>query len=172
MTRIEYSSSPYYNFVVDDLPEEGILTGIYGSISYKKVYDGIAVYESTLSGSGFVPIPVSADVYVPATINNIPVVELHQALKIDSKLPVAIEGANLKRTCFSVDRKNWEDQISSQDDNDRLLALLMMQIIKEREGINLNEKFIDLEILFSRQFVDSCSISCEQQCVLGSVYTS
>lgn len=107
----EYShSKSYYHFEVPgELPEEGILKGKEGELRFKRIHDGFAAYDSTLINSGFVYPGSADDVYVPHTINDIPVTELHQTILLKSRNPFAIENGNLKRVFIKIGKKFLEN---------------------------------------------------------------
>lgn len=61
---MEYKDQFAFQLEVEcELPDEGTLRGRYGEFKFKKVEDGLAVYESTFLGSGFVCTPTSADIF-------------------------------------------------------------------------------------------------------------
>lgn len=92
------------------MPEEGILKGKEGELKFKRVSDGYAVSDSTLLNSDFV-YPGSCDgIYVPHTINGIPVVELHQTVVWKTKRAFSIEHGNLQRLSIKVESKFAERQ--------------------------------------------------------------
>lgn len=115
----EYShSKSYYHFEVSgELPEEGVPKGKEGELRFKRIHDGFAAYDSTLSNSGFVYPGSVDDVYVPHTINDISVTELHQTILLKSPNPFVIENGNLKRVFIKIGKKSLEEQIKDADND-------------------------------------------------------
>lgn len=163
----EYSHSrSYYHFEVPDkLPEEGILKGKEGTLRFKRIQDGFAVYDSTLLNSGFVYPGSVDDVYVPDTINNIPVTELHQTILLKSRYPFAIESGNLKRVFIKIGKAHLEEQVRSAENG---LEVLLAYMFREQEDMNQKNSSVEVEINFcnpTRQ-VELCSIICDDKLVL------
>lgn len=164
----EYShSKSYVHFEVsDELPEEGILKGKEGELRFKRIQDGFAVYDSTLLNSGFVYPGSVDDVYVPHTINDIPVTELHQTILLKSRNPFAIENGNLKRVFIKIGKKSLEKQIKDADNG---LGALLLYMLREQEDRNQKNSSVEVEINFCgnpRQQVELCSIICDDKLVL------
>ena len=108
----EHNSNSYRNFeVLGELPEECILKDRGGELRFKRIQDGFAVYDSTLSTSGFVCPGSPDDVYVPDTINNVPVTELHQTIFLKSRHSFNIENGRLKRVFIKIGKKPLEEQL-------------------------------------------------------------
>lgn len=164
-TEYNYSESYFAFEAAGELPDEGILTGEKGNFRFQRVNDGFAIYDSTLPGTGFVSWPVSEDIYVPDTINGIPVTEIHQSVRLKTTYPIAVEGGKLKRVYLNIKRSTVEDQIRDQGDVLRALLLFMM---RDKEEVNQREKFIEIDIDFckSDSMVELCEITCEQKCIL------
>lgn len=161
----EYDSKFYRDFEVsEELPKEGILKGREGDLRFKRVQDGLAVYDSTLLTSGFVYLGSPDDVYVPATINGIPVIELHQTILLKSRKMLTIENGNLKRVFLKIGR--CSKQISNTDNG---LGALLPYILREQEGQNQKDSSLEVEIGFcgnGGQQVELCSITCDDKLVL------
>ena len=161
----EYDSKFYRDFEVsEELPKEGILKGREGDLRFKRVQDGLAVYDSTLLTSGFVYPGSPDDVYIPATINGIPVIELHQTILLKSRKMLTIENGNLKRVFLKIGR--CSKQISNTDNG---LGALLSYILREQEGQNQKDSSLEVEIGFcgnEGQQVELCSITCDDKLVL------
>ena len=96
MAIMNYHFERYDELLVDGtLPMEGTILGKEGEFQFKMLDDGMAVYNSSLLGSGFGP-PASQSIYVPKTVNGIPIVELHQEVDREKAMDVCIEANNLK----------------------------------------------------------------------------
>ncbi|HEL1618529.1 TPA: leucine-rich repeat domain-containing protein [Streptococcus suis] len=162
----EYSYESYFHFEVSgELPEEGILKGKEGELRFKRIQDGLAVYDSTLLNSGFVYPGSADDVYVPHTINDIPVTELHQTIHLKSRNPFTIENGNLKRVFIKIGKKSLEKQIKDADNG--LVALLLYAFCVEDR--NQKNSSVEVEFFFggnSKQQVELCSIICDDKLVL------
>ena len=161
----EYSYESYFHFEVSgELPEEGILKGKEGELRFKRIQDGLAVYDSTFLTSGFDLHSSAASVYVPDTINDIPVTELHQTILLESRDPFAIEGMNLKRVFVKIGKKSLEEQIRSSDN---VLGTLLRYRLREKEDLNQKNSTLEVNIYFytrERQ-VELCSITCDDELV-------
>ena len=161
----EYSHSKSYACfeVADELPEEGILKGEEGEFRYKRIQDGFAVYDSTLLNSGFVYPGSDDDVYVPSTINDIPVTELHQTILLRSRNPVTIENRNLKRVFLKIGKKTLDEQM---EDADNSLGVLLLYVLREQNGRNQNSSSVEAMINLGLRTVELCSIICDDKLVL------
>lgn len=164
----EYSySESYFHFeVADVLPEEGLLKGEKGQIWFKRVQDGLAVYDSTLPNTGFMYPGSPDDIYVPHTINHIPVTELHQSLLPKSYLSVGIENGNLKRVFLEISRRSINKKMEETQDPAKIFALYLIYAGKD----SVERKFpTEIEISFAGtpiNQVDFCSIICDDQMLL------
>jgi hypothetical protein len=163
----EYTHSrTYFDFeVTGGLPQEGILTGNEGKVRFKRIDDGIALYDSTLRTSGFVYPGSIDDIYVPGTINNIPVTELHQTIWLKSRRSFAIENKNLKRIYMEIGRKSLESQMKSSENG---LGELLLYMLREEECLNQNNESIevDFEIIGGGQQIEICEIKSNDKLVL------
>lgn len=163
----EYSHSKSYLHleVADELPEEGILKGKEGELRFKRIQDGFAICDSTLLNSGFVYPGSMDDVYVPSTINDIPVTELHQTILLKSRNPFTIENGSLK-IFIRIGKKSFAKQMKKADND---LDALLLYMLRERENRNPKNSSIEVEFNFCgnpRQQVESCSIVCDDKLVL------
>ncbi|HFI0795342.1 TPA: leucine-rich repeat domain-containing protein [Streptococcus suis] len=163
VTECSYES--YFHFKVSgELPEEGILKGKKGELRFKRIQDGLAVYDSTFFTSGFDNYSSAASVYVPNTINDIPVTELHQTILLEYREPFAIEGKNLKRVFVKIGKKSLEEQIRVSDSS---LGTLLPNMLREKDGLNQKNSTLEVNIYFytrERQ-VELCSITCDEELV-------
>lgn len=157
----EYShSKSYFDFeVADELPEEGILKGREGDLKFKRIKDGFAVYDSTLLTSGFIYPGSDNDVYVPHTINDIPVTELHQTIILKSRNPFTIESGNLKRVFIKISKSSLEEQIKSADNT---LGTLLLYMLREQDDRNQKDSSVEAKINFcgNHQHIELCSVVC------------
>lgn len=169
----------YFQFeVCGELPDEGILKGKEGEFEFKRVQDGYAIYNSSLLNSGFLWPGSRDDVYVPHTINNIPVTELHQtisqqfpecAISQQSKWAFSIEHGNLQRLYIKLKKKSLDQQLKDFDnfDNKLLGALLLYAAIEK--GENQENNFTELKFDFCGsqiREIEYCSITCDDKLVL------
>lgn len=148
------------------LPEEGILKGKEGEIRFKRIHDGLAVYDTTLLNTGFVYPGSDDDVYIPHTINNIPITEMHQTVLLRSKIPFTIEHGNLKRVYITVGKGTLDNQMK---DGNNGLGILLLHMLREQK--NLNQEDSSLEVSFSfcgspSDQVELCSIKSDDLLVL------
>lgn len=159
----EYSHpNVYWDLVVDaELPEKGDLHGKEGTLSFRRIYDGIAVYNSTLLTSGFVCPGSPQDVFVPGTINGIPVTELHQCIDFKCSMPmeasVAIESRNLRRV-YLQDGKREKDV-----DTTEKWASALLEIIENKERENRVATAAFNFYGNADHIADLCHISCESK---------
>ena len=161
----------YNNITVkQELETEGILSGSYGNLHFKRCEDGYAIFDSNFIGSGFVCWPTSADIGFPAFINGLPVTEIHQSISISSTYPIAIEAPQLKRAYLKISKSNLDDQIREAGDAFRALVLLML---RDNENVNQKEQFIEVSIDFCKEnsSIDYCKIECNDKCILHSIAT-
>lgn len=160
-------SSSYFHFEVPDkLPEEGILKGKEGELRFKRVQDGFAVYNSTLINTGFVYPGSDDDVYVPHTINNTPVTELHQTILLKSRNPFAIENGNLKRVFIEIGKNPFEKQVKRAENG---LGALLAYMLREQDDRNQKKSSVEVEVNFygnPRRQVELCSIRCDDTLIL------
>lgn len=168
METCKYTGN-YFDLIVDQpLGEEGILTGSYGELHYKRCADGISIIDTSFLGSGFVCWPTSKDLGFPRFINGIPVTEIHQEVIIDNAYPIAIEAPELKRAYLKISRSRIEDQIKEADNASYALFLIMSKIYEDEHRKNepLN---ISIDFCKSSGSVDYCEILCDEKCVLHNV---
>ena len=117
IAEYQYSTSYHHFETAADLPQEGILRGPKGRLRFLRIHDGYAVYDSTLPTSGFVYPGTADDVFVPQTINHLPVTELRQTVFRHSPEPIAIEGGQLKRAYIRVGTSGgWEASSPASQD--------------------------------------------------------
>lgn len=150
-----------------ELPQTGVLTGKYGYIHFHKCADGISIAESSLPGSGFVPFPVSSNVFVPDYINGIPVTELHQSIILGSTLPVAIEGRCLKRVYLNVEKETPQERMRNFEGNP--MGALLSVLLQEQSLTLQKEECIELEVIVGCGTLEEIEICCDQKCVLHPV---
>lgn len=164
-----YTGDYFHIKVATPLQEEGILKGQYGDLHYKRCEDGLAIYDSSFIGSGFVDAPTSADLGFPSFVNDIPVTEIHQHISISSTYPIAIEAFELKRAYIHVSRKSLEAQMQGEDAFRSLIRFMM----RDMEHVNQNEQFTEIDIDFYKpnQAVDYCEIQCSEKCILREIQT-
>lgn len=168
MYYFEYSHlKNYWEFeVVGELPDEGVLKGKEGNFRFKRVPDGIAIYESSLLTSGFVYPGSPDDIFVPRSINGIPVVELHQTVHIKSKYPFSIENGGIKRLFLNIQSQSLEKQIGEADN---AFGALFLSMLREQKDMNQDEKNVTVNFSFCGnpvQQVEYCSISCDRTVIL------
>lgn len=165
MFTAEYSFKNYFHFEVSaELPEEGILKGNQGELRFKRIHDGYAVYDSTLLTSGFIYIPNPDEIFVPKTINDIPVTELHQTIRLKPSSFLDIEHGNLSRVFINFDKNFSEDKKLSIKDpflRDFAYAFIVDRDIKEMEN-----RPAEVGIRFFGPQVDFCSITCDDKVIL------
>ena len=164
----EYSHlKNYWEFeVVGELPNEGVLKGKEGEFRFKRIPDGIAIYESSLLNSGFVYPGSPDDIFVPRSINGIPVVELHQTVHMKSKYPFSIENGGIKRLFLNIQSRFLVEQIG---ESDNALSTLLLYMLREQENMNQDEKNVTVNFTFCGnqvQQVEYCSISCDRTVIL------
>jgi hypothetical protein len=168
MKTYEYKGN-YREITVDDeLEAEGILTGTYGRIHYKRCDDGFAIIDSCFKGSGFVCWPTSEDLGFPGFINGVPVTEIRQCISVKNSGPIAIEAPELKRAYLRISKSNFENQLKEASDFAQALLMIMM---RDQELAGQREKFLEISIDFCNrnQSVDYCEIQCFEKCVLRKV---
>lgn len=146
MKMYEYTGFMGNLVVNEELGVEGILSGQYGQLHYKRCKDGFAIIKSHFKGSGFVCYPTSAELFIPGFINNIPVTETHQLISInnESSHPIAIEASNINRAYLTI--------------------------VKKFGGYQKNQPInIDINFCKSNGAVDYCEIQCYEPCILAGV---
>ena len=167
-----YNYTGYYRDITveQELGTEGILSGEYGNLHFKRCNDGFAIIDSSFLGSGFVPWPCSADIGFPDFINGIPVTEIHQTISIDSTLPITIEAGELKRAYLKISRTSINQQIEDAGDAFRALFLMML---RDQNNVNQKDNFLELSIVFCKNdsAIDYCEIRCDEKCILHGIAT-
>ena len=160
MAIMNYHFERYDELLVDGtLPMEGTILGKEGEFQFKILDDGMAVYNSSLLGSGFGP-PASQSIYVPKTVNGIPIVELHQEVDRDKAMDVCIEANNLKRIYLTIG--DYSHQKGSDDSLERLISIMMRYTAP-----NQNDKDeIGIRLCNKARHVEYCRIKCERKCIL------
>lgn len=168
METYRYTGSYLDIIVKEPLGPEGILTGSYGDLHFKRCADGFAIIDSSFLGSGFVDWPTSKNVGFPRFINCVPVTEIHQNFLIDSRLPIVITAPELKRAYLRISRSSFEDQIREVGDTFRALFLLML---RDHENVNQEESLLDMSLDFitNSGSVEYCEIQCDERCVLHNI---
>ena len=165
-----YKYTGYYSNinVEKQLDTEGILTGSFGDLHFRRCTDGFSIIDSHFPGSGFVCGPTSKELGIPGFINGIPVTEIRQNISIDNTCPIAIEAPELKRAYLRISRSGLRDQNKDADDAFRALFLIMLH---DQENVSQKEKFLDISIDFYKtgRSVDYCEIQCDERIVLHSI---
>lgn len=158
MTIMNYHYKRYGELLVDgNLPNEGTLSGKEGEFQFKMVHDGIAIYNSSMLGSGFAPAIRGEQIYVPKTVNDIPIVELHQNVDRDKAMEVGIEANNLKRLYLKIG-----DYLHPADTLIDLAMILMRHEAKKQNDTD------EIKIILWKEdyHVDYCRIECDRKCRL------
>lgn len=160
-----YGKSMWHFEVPDELPDEGFLKGKGGELRFKRIQDGLAVYDSTLLTSGFVWPGSPDDICVPDTINGIPVTELHQTVLLKSRDTFTIENRNLKRVFVKIGKQSLEELLKDADNG---LGVLVGYMLREQEGMNQKNSCVEVDIDFCGNVdqVEFCSIACDEKLVL------
>jgi len=157
----------YREFEVEgELPDEGVLKGKEGEFRFRRIPDGIAIYESSLLNSGFVYPGSPDDIFVPTSINGIPVVELHQTVRMESKYPFTIENGGIKRLFLNIQTQSLKEQIG---ESDNALGAWLIYMLREQKNMNQSEKNLTVKFDFCGnpiQQVEYCSISCDRTLIL------
>lgn len=165
MQTYNYTGSYFEITTEEPLGDEGLLSGSYGDLHFRRCSDGLAVIDSSFPGSGFVCWPTSADLGFPKTVNGIPVTEIRQKVPLSSKYPVVIEGGSLKRAYLEVSQQSLEEQMKQADS---ALNALILYMLRDQENVNQNERFTEIEIQFcnAERGVEFCEIRCGNKCIL------
>jgi hypothetical protein len=153
--KVHNYNGDYFNIVVEEpLGEEGILSGKYGNLRFKRCRDGITIIDSCFKGSGFVSCPTGADIGIPGFINGIPVTEIRQNISINSTHPIAVEAPELKRAYLRISKKTLVDQLNEGD----ALRSWILSMLADRENINQDGSFLNINIDFYKQSreIDYC----------------
>ncbi len=159
----------YWDITTEEaLGTEGILSGSYGDLHFKRCEDGLAIIDSSFLGSGFFSAPASAELGFPAFINGIPVTEIHQSISIDSTYPIDIEAFQLKRAYLKIARSSFQQRAEEAGDALRALFLMMLQ---DLNNVNQKEDLMDISIYFAKEgnSIDYCEIQCNEKCILHDV---
>ena len=167
MYTAQYScSKSYFHFEVpEELPEEGLLEGNSGKIRFKRVQDGLAVYDSTLLTSGFLCSGDCDAIYVPHTINQLPVTELHQSIVPRPGASLCIENGNLKRVFLEISQNSIRTRAADTDSITNIVSLYLM-LEKENRPQNVPPE-VKIDFVGSpTNEVDFCSINCHDRLVL------
>ena len=167
MYTAQYScSKSYFHFKVpEELPEEGLLEGNSGKIRFKRVQDGLAVYDSTLLTSGFLCSGDCDAIYVPHTINQLPVTELHQSIVPRPGASLCIENGNLKRVFLEISQNSIRTKAADTDSIANIVSLYIM-LEKENRPQNVPPE-VKIDFVGSpTNEVDFCSINCHDRLVL------
>jgi len=154
----------------EQLSEEGVLNGQYGTLHFKRCADGYAIYDTSFQGSGFVFTPTSANIAYPNFINGVPVTEIHDSIKIkldDYKHPIVIEGNNIKRVYLSIARKTAKDEPRKGDDLEKLIMVFFDTLDDTRAKPELPQ--ISIGFCNKENAVDLCEIRCDEKCILRDV---
>ena len=165
MAIMNYHFVRYDELLVDGtLPMEGTLLGKEGEFQFKMLDDGLAVYNSSLLDSGFGP-PARGSIYVPKTVNGIPIVELHQNVDRDRAMDLFIDAFNLKRIYLTIgDYSHHEDGKGSDDSLERLISI-MMRYYEAPDQKDTDEIGINLHTQAGH--VEYCRIKCDRKCILN-----
>ena len=108
-SELKFSDFYYHLEVPGKLPSEGKIWQHSPDekdreLTYRRIEDGIAVYDSTLLTSGFLYPGTPYDFFVPQTINGVPVTELHQTF-YPEYFNGTIENIGLKRVFIEVNSR-------------------------------------------------------------------
>lgn len=155
----------YSDLLVDGtLPNEGTLSGKEGEFQFKMLDDGIAIYNSSMLGSGFAPATRGA-IYVPKTINDIPIVELHQNVDRYKAMDLGIEAGNLKRIWLTIgDYLHLDDAKAAKNSLNPLVGLAMI-LMRDMELSSNDTDKIKITQWYDTP-VDYFSIECDRKCSL------
>lgn len=157
----------YFDFETNGaIPDEGILKGKEGEFTYRSVKDGYAIFDTNLLNSGFVYPGSVDDIFVPRTINGIPVTELHQTVFLEAKRSFAIEHGNLERVYLEVGKKTLEQQMKESENG---LGALLLYMLREEKMENQEENAVEVDFYFCGSRISEmeyCSISCDQSLIL------
>lgn len=167
MTTYVYEGSYMQLQVQEPLDQEGILTGQYGKLHFKRCADGFAIYDSFFPGTGMVCGPTSANLGFPESINNIPVTEIHQTIRIGSAHPIAIEGKQLKRVYLNISLTDPQQEAAKATSLAQLFSVMLQQ--RERNNRRQEDLEISLDFYTEKRVVDFCRITCDQKCILNPV---
>ena len=170
MEAINYTGYYFDISTEKELGAEGILSGAYGDLHFKRCEDGYSIIDSFFVGSGFVSWPTCKDLGFPGYINGIPVTEIRQTISIENTYPIAIEAPELKRAYLNVSRTSLDDQIKEAGDALRALVLIML---RDQENVNQHDKFLEISIDFCKNgnSIDYCEIQSNERCILHSIAT-
>lgn len=160
---MNYHYERYGELLVDgDLPNEGTISGREGEFKFKMVHDGIAIYNSSMLGSGFAPATRGL-IYVPKTVNDIPIVELHQNVDRGEAMELGIEANNLKRLYLKIG--DYLDLADAKETNAGFANLAMILMRNEAKKQNDTD---EIEIILWKEdyHVDYCRIECDRKCRL------
>lgn len=154
----------------EQLSDEGILNGQYGTLHFRRCADGYAIYNSSFLGSGFVCTPTAANIAYPNYINGIPVTEIHNSIQINSddcRHPIVIEGRNLKRVYLYIGRKTRTDDLCKADG----LEKLMLAMFDAMDDVRAKNELLSISIGFCKggEAVDFCEIRCDEKCILKDI---
>lgn len=144
-----------------DMPEDGIIIGSEGAISYHRCDDGISIKNSPFPESGFVITLTSAHVNVPASINGIPVVEVHQDVYPQTTHPISIEGRNLKRAFINIYQGGVERDLKQNTYSVEQL-LIKMYLMGDSA---LKEDIFDIDLCICCK-LEELYVSCKKKCAI------
>lgn len=162
---MNYHYERYGELLVDgNLPNEGTLSGRGGEFQFKMVHDGMAVYNSSMRGSGFAPATRGL-IYVPQMVNGVPIVELHQNVDRGEAMELGIEASNLKRLYLNIGDYLHFAGTEKKETNNALVNLAMILMRDEAQKQNdMDEIKI---ILWKKDYhVDYCRVECDRKCRL------
>ncbi|MBQ8146054.1 MAG: leucine-rich repeat domain-containing protein, partial [Clostridia bacterium] len=150
----------------EQLSDEGVLEGQYGTLHFRRCADGYAIYDSSFIGSGFVSTPTAANIAYPKHINGIPVTEVHNSIQIDNcRYPIAIEGGSLKRVYLNIGRKTGTDNKSTG-----LEGLIMAMFNSTSSDREKHEPLnISIDFCTEGRAVDFCEIRCDEKCIMRGI---
>lgn len=161
-----YSASYFDFYSAGELPDEGVLQGDQGKFGFKRIQDGFAIYDSTLTNTGFVYPGLPDDVYVPHTLNGIPVTEVHLTFFPKPKLSFTIENGGLKRVFIKIGKQYLDQRIRYINNDTRSLLKYCFYLQEYAEQKNPSTQvYFDFCGNHSNQ-VEFCSITCDDRLIL------
>lgn len=163
MAIMNYHYECYEELLVDGpLPNEGTLSGKDGEFQFKMIDDGIAIYNSSMLGTGFATVTGEL-IHVPKTINDIPIVELHQNVDREDAKDLGIEANNLKRIWLKIG--NYLHLDKPKETNDFLIGLATI-LMRDKELSQNDMDEIGINLFQKASHLDYFRIKCDRKCRL------